>query len=107
MMSPGLKSWNRSRPMPQSKPAAHLGGVVLEAPQRGDLALVDDPVVAQQPHAGGARDDPLDDVAAGDRADLGHLEGVAHLGAAADDLAEGRVEQARHGAFAARRSARR
>ena len=49
---------------------AHLGGVVLEAAQRSDLALVDDPAVAHQADGGGARDDAVDDVAAGDRADL-------------------------------------
>ena len=32
--------------------AAHLGDVVLEAAQRGDLAFVDDAVVAQQADAG-------------------------------------------------------
>src|SRR5579864_526800 len=75
---------------------AHLGDVVLEAPQRRDLALVDHPVVPHQPDRGVARDEPLDHVAAGHRSHLRHLEGVADLGAADRDLAEGGLEQAGH-----------
>src|ERR1700730_13411282 len=76
------------------EPGAHLGDVVLEAPQRSDLAFVDDAVVAQQAHRGAARDHPFDHVAAGDGAHLRHLEGIADLGPSGGDLAEGGVEQA-------------
>src|SRR6185295_6976725 len=75
---------------------ADLRDVVLEAPERRDLPLEDNAIVAQQADQGVAWDDPFDDVAAGDRADLRHLEGVAHLGAAGRDLAEGGIEQADH-----------
>src|SRR6516225_9164611 len=70
-----------------------LGDVVLEAPQRADLAFVDDAVVAQQAELGAAWDDAFGDVAAGDDAELRNLEGVAHLGAAARDLLQRRLEE--------------
>ena len=74
--SPTLMSLYRSKPMPHSKPGLHLGHVVLEAAQRSDLAFVDHDVVAQQPRlrVAGARDAPFGDHAAGDRAELRHLE---------------------------------
>src|SRR5436190_1921694 len=73
-----------------------LGHIVLEVPQRADLAFVDHAVVAQEAHARGARDHAVDDHAAGDDADLRHLEGVAHFGAAPEDFMELRIEQADH-----------
>src|SRR5687767_8448923 len=51
---------------------AHLGGVVLEAPQGGDLPFVDDTVVAQQADRGAPRDHAVEDVTAGDRPDARH-----------------------------------
>ena len=62
----------------------HLGHVVLEAAQRADLAFVDDDVVAEQPRlrVAGAGDAAVGDHAAGNRAELRHLEGVAHFGRA-------------------------
>src|SRR4028119_558815 len=74
----------------------HLGHVVLEAPEGRDLPLVHHPVVAQQPDAGGARDDPFDHMAAGDGAPLRNLEGVAPPGPAARHLAEGGGGRPRH-----------
>src|SRR5262249_3396782 len=73
-----------------------LGDVVLEPPERSDLALVDHAVVAQETQLGGARDRALGDVAPGDDAELGNLEGVAHFGAAPGHFLERRVEQALH-----------
>src|SRR5207248_1815923 len=59
----------------------HLAHVVLEAAQRADLSLVDHDVVAQQARlrVAGARDAPFGDHAAGDRAELRHLERLAHV----------------------------
>src|SRR6476659_5696642 len=71
------------------EPLLDLGDVVLEAPERGDLALVDDPVVAQEADLGRAGDRALGDVAPGDHAELRHPEGVADFGAAARDLLQG------------------
>ena len=51
--------------------ALDLGGVVLEAAERADLPLVDHAVVAEEAGVGAARDDPVDDHAAGDDADFG------------------------------------
>ena len=82
MTSPTLMSLNFSKPMPHSKPALTSRDVVLEAAQRADLALVDDDVVAQQARlrVAGARDAAFVHHAAGDRAELRHLEDLAHLG---------------------------
>src|SRR5690606_954110 len=76
--------------------ALDLGGVVLEAAQRPDLPLVDHAVVAEESDAGVPRDDPLDDHAAADEADLRDAEGLAHLGAALGDLLLDAVEEAGH-----------
>src|SRR5688572_18584128 len=76
---------------------ANLGNIVLEVPERGDLALVNDTVVAQQADIGRSRDDAIDDHATGDRARLRHLERVPDLGASLEDLLELRIEQAGHG----------
>ena len=82
MTSPTLMSLKCSRPMPHSKPGLHLAHVVLEAAQRAELAFVDHDVVAQQPRlrVAGARDAAVGDHAAGDGADLRHLEDLAHFG---------------------------
>src|ERR671915_306048 len=48
-----------------------LPDVVLQAPQRGDLAVVDDGAVAHQADLGTARDSAVGHVRAGDRADPG------------------------------------
>src|SRR4029079_2620356 len=65
---------------------AHLAHVVLEAPQRGDLALPDDRAVAQEAHLGTTGDDATRDVATRDLADARHREDLSHLGIAGDDL---------------------
>src|SRR5207302_298004 len=75
---------------------ADFGDVVLEVAERGDLAFEDDPVVAQQAHARGARNHALGDHAAGYDARLRHLERAAHFGAALEDFLELRIEQAGH-----------
>src|SRR3546814_8547442 len=71
---------------------AHLANVVLETAQGGELALVDDAVVAQQAHAGAALDHAVHHAAAGDLADLRHVEHLADLGMA-DDLLAHRSEE--------------
>ena len=53
---------------------------VLEALQGAELALMDDDIVAQNADRRVARDLAVLDVAARDRADLRHLERLAHLG---------------------------
>src|SRR5688500_3891386 len=75
-----------------------LADVILEAAQRADLAFVDDDVVAQQTglRFAGARDAALGDHAAGNRADLRHLEDLAHFGGAEAHFLEGRIEHAGH-----------
>ena len=64
------------------EPGLHLARVVLESPQRSDLAFVDDDVVSEEACLGvaGARDAPLGDHAAGDGAELRDLEDVPDLG---------------------------
>src|SRR5262249_13059045 len=74
-----------------------LRDVVLEAPQRAHLALVDHAVVAEQSYRRRTRDHSLRDVAARHDAELRDLEGVADLGAAARDFLQRRLEQALHG----------
>src|SRR5215207_3961024 len=54
-------------------------GVVLQAPQRLDPAVIDDRAVADEAAARAARDAALGDVAAGDRADARGAEDRAHL----------------------------
>src|SRR6202158_6630743 len=86
-------------PDPALEAGLDLAHVILEAPERSDLALVDDDVVPQQPRlrVAGARDAALADHAAGDRAELWDLEGVADLGDPHPHFLEGRIEQGRHG----------
>src|SRR5215471_3823564 len=61
------------------EPRLDLAHVVLEPPERSDLALVDDDVVAEQPRlrVAGAGDAPFTHHTAGDRAELRNLEDVA------------------------------
>src|SRR3546814_16086257 len=63
---------------------------------RSELALVDDAVVAQQAHAGAALDHAVHHAAAGDLADLRHVEHLADLGMADDLPAHRGRQQARH-----------
>ena len=64
---------------PHSKPGLHFAHVVLEALERIELAVVDDHVVAQQAHLRAALDHAFEHHTAGDRADLGDLEDLAHF----------------------------
>ena len=50
---------------------------VLEALEGGEMALVDDDAVTHDARLAGALDLAVGDVAAGDGADIGHLEGLA------------------------------
>ena len=61
------------------------------------MALVDDDAVAHDARLAGALDLAVGDVAAGDGADVGHLEGLADLGVADDVLAELWREHTLHG----------
>ena len=76
-----------------------LRDVVLEPLERGELAFPHDHAVAEQAGLGVALagDGALGDHAAGNRADLRHLEGIAHLRHADALFLEGRFEQAGHG----------
>src|ERR1051325_8550678 len=73
----------------------HFADVILEAAQRGDLALEHDDVVAQQTRRrfARARDAPFGHHAAGNRADLRHAEYLAHFGGAHAHFLERRLEQ--------------
>src|SRR5690606_17249783 len=64
----------------------HFVDVVLEAPQRLQLALEDHHVVAQHPDRVAPAHHALGDQAAGDLADLGRAEHVANFGQADDAL---------------------
>src|ERR1043166_5779758 len=76
----------------------HLADVVLETAQRANLAFEDDDVVAEQARGRltGARDRSLGAHAAGNRADLRHLEHLAHFGGADAHLLERRLQEAFH-----------
>src|SRR5206468_8722957 len=74
-----------------------LRDVVLEAPQRPDLAFIDHAVVAQQAKLRIAADRALGDVAARDDAELRDLERIADFRAPASDFFQRRLEQALHG----------
>src|SRR5690349_17616091 len=74
---------------------AHLVGVVLEATQRADLALVVDFLAATDAGRDATVDLALGDEAARDET-LGDGEHLAHLGAAELVLLEVRVEQVGH-----------
>src|SRR5712691_9109022 len=67
-----------------------LADIVLETAERADLAGVDDDVVAEQAclRITGARDAALGHHAAGDGAELRHLERFAHIGDADADFLE-------------------
>ena len=84
-------------PMPHSMPDFTSLASSLKRFSDDDLAGVDHHVVAQQAHLRVAVHLAVGDVAAGDGAHLGDLEGVAHLGRAQPHLADGRLEQALHG----------
>src|SRR5262245_17405084 len=77
-------------------PGLDLGDVVLEAAQRADPAAPDDGPVPDQPHARGAGDLAVVDLAAGDRPDPRGLECLQDLGAAQRLLDLLRLEQALH-----------
>src|SRR3954469_12521015 len=75
----------------------HLADVVVEAPQRTDLAVVDHGTVADQADLGAARDLAVGDHAAGDHAHARSAEDLADLDVA-DDVLDGlRRQQALHG----------
>ena len=61
-----------------------------------DLAFEDHPAVANHADGGGARNDAVEDVAAGDGPHLRHAIDLANLGAAVRDLLERRLEQPDH-----------
>src|SRR3954447_22796456 len=74
-----------------------LAHILVEAPQRPDLAVVDDRAVADQAHLRAARDAAVGDHAARDRADPRRAEYLAHLDLA-DDVLDGlRRQHALHG----------
>src|SRR6185312_17544064 len=68
------------------EPVLHFLHVVLEAPQGPDDAVVHFDAVANDANATLTVDQAAPHVAAGDRADLGHLERVAHFGLAEYDF---------------------
>src|SRR4051812_5874266 len=73
-----------------------LAHVLVEAPQRGDLAVVDDRAVAHEPGAGAARDLAVGDVRAGDDADARRTEDLADLDVTKGVLDLIRFEHALH-----------
>src|SRR3954462_7500551 len=73
-----------------------LAGVVLEALELAELALVNHHVVADEAHVGAALHDAVEDAAARDLADLGDVEDLQDLRLAEPRLAQGRGEEARH-----------
>ena len=68
------------------KAVADFADIVLEAPERPELTLIDDHVIAQQTASGIAADDAIHDTATGNLADLGDRENLADLGMADNDL---------------------
>src|SRR6266852_7546991 len=76
----------------------HLADVVLEAAERSYLAFVDDDVVAEETRlrVAGTRDAPFGHHAAGNRAELRHLERLAHVGHADADFLESRLQEPCH-----------
>src|SRR5688572_5199194 len=80
------------------EPGLDLAHVVLEAPQRGDLAFEYHDVVAEQPclRLAGSRNAAIGDHAPGDRPDLRYLEDLAHFGAADSHFFERRLEETGH-----------
>src|SRR5438034_8180695 len=74
----------------------HFGHVVLEVPQRADLAFVDDTVVPQQANARRPRNHTVDHHAAGDGPRLRHLEGLPTFRASLEDFLELRLQQTGH-----------
>src|SRR5579862_4843826 len=75
---------------------AHFAGVVLEAAERSDFALVHDHVVAQQADFGVALDQAVLHHATGHGTHLGDAEGIANFGAALIGFLDLRLEQAGH-----------
>src|SRR5690606_20735981 len=75
-------------------PGAHFRHVVLEAPQRFELTLVDHHVVAQHPDRIIAPHVTVDHHAAGDVAELRRAEDLADLGETAAVLADLRSQHA-------------
>src|SRR6267143_2894607 len=82
---------------PALEALAHFADVVFEALERGQRPVVDLDPVADHAHAGGPRDDAAAHEAAGDGADFGDLEQLAHLRLAQDDFLALRGQQAFHG----------
>src|SRR5690606_30315902 len=74
----------------------NLLGVVLEALELAELALVDDDVVADEAHVGPALHDAVGDAAARDLADLRDVEDLEDLRVAQHVLAQRRRQHARH-----------
>src|SRR5207253_2226445 len=77
----------------------HLAYLVLEALQRRQLPVVDDDVVADEPHVGAALHHALGDTATGHLADLGDIEDLQDLRVAQHGLAAFRRQEARHRRF--------
>src|ERR1700732_5377609 len=77
----------------------HLVDVVLEAPEPRDLALVDRLVVTRDLGERPARNLAVRHPRAGDDAQLRHLDGREHLGAAFPDLDEGGLVEPLDGPF--------
>src|SRR4029453_6652578 len=83
------------------EPGLHLGDVVLEAAQGGELAFPHDDAVANQASLGVAlsRDAAITDLAAGDGADFRHAECLAHRRTADPHFFERRIQHAGHRLF--------
>ena len=97
MMSPTLDVLEAGEVDTALDALTDFADVVLEALERGDLALPDLVAFAEQADLRVAADEAVGDTAAGDLADLGDLEDVEDLGAAGVVLLEDRLEEAVHG----------
>src|SRR5205085_10743040 len=76
---------------------AHLGHVVLHAPQGGDAALPRDDAVSDEARARVASDDAVQNAATRHGSDLRNLEGLEDFGLAQNLLLLDLVEHADHG----------
>src|SRR5581483_2635878 len=61
---------------------ANFAGIVFEALERADLALVNLYAVAHQAHVGITLDHTIEHIATSNGSRLGHAESLAHLGTA-------------------------
>src|SRR5688572_16826294 len=77
----------------------HFRRVVLESLQGRDLSFVDYDVVANQPDCGAPCNLAFRDVTAGNSADLGNFEDVAHFGGTQPGFLDRRFEHTDHGAL--------